>query len=323
MEVYKLLQDKVVPDIRLANVQQAIACVKGAGDQAGCDQNFPGLWQAYTNSLDISGGWARMRLYTWTGGSWTETLSADLRLGSTAWRIPKRDRDTACRAHPQTASLNVVLQDCAAYYDGSSRLYLGARQVIYVPGSVSVLRDVDYRVDNDPTQSCDPTRRDSDPCRPDDASLLVIACEAGTSCHPGNGSPAYGFDVQEMMRAQRPAARGLFYPDTTFPSRDLLGVLVHGRVRFGLSGNLANQEINLVVVSGCTANLPPERCDLTMQKNLQLYGSVISRLLVFEQNVDLYQVPDLRRYLPITLDRFLAAPGGSAVVVTQWREIGF
>jgi hypothetical protein len=60
-----------------------------------------------------------------------------------------------------------------------------------------------------------------------------------------------------------------------------------------------------------------------MQKNLQLYGSVISRLLVFEQNVDLYQVPDLRQYLPITLDNFLAAPGGSAVVVTSWREIGF
>jgi hypothetical protein len=50
---------------------------------------------------------------------------------------------------------------------------------------------------------------------------------------------------------------------------------------------------------------------------------VISRLLVFEQNVDLFQVPDLRRYLPFSLDRFLSAPGGAAVVVTQWREVGF
>jgi len=128
-----------------------------------------------------------------------------------------------------------------------------------------------------------------------------------------------------MLRAQaqRWASQGFFYPQTTFPSHDLLAVLVNGKVRFGLSGNPGQQQINLVVLSGCEATLPADRCDLTMQKNLQLYGSVISRLLVFEQNVDLYQVPDLRRYLPFVLDRFLSAPGGAAVVVTSWREIGF
>ncbi|MDR5709941.1 MAG: hypothetical protein QN140_08985 [Armatimonadota bacterium] len=322
-EVHALLRDTVVPDIRLVSVPQAVACVKGVGDQSACDQSFPGLWNAYTNSLDTFGGSTRMRLYVWSGSSWDERLSSDLQLGSESWRIPKRGREDACRRHERGASLDDVLEDCAAYYDGSSRLYVGARQVIYIPGSLSVLRDIDYRVDDDPTQACDPGQRDSDPCRPDDASLFLVACEAGTACDPTLSSPAYGFNVREMLRAQRRASAGPLYPQTTFPTRDALAVLVHGRVRFGLSGSPANQEINLVVLSGCDTRLPPDRCDLTMQKNLQLYGSVISRLLVFEQNVDLYQVPDLRSYLPITLDNFLAAPGGSAVVVTQWREIGF
>ncbi len=322
-EIHALLRDTVVPDIRLVSVPQAVACVRGVGDQTACDRSFPGLWNAYTNSLDTSGGSTQMRLYVRRGAVWDERLTTDLQLGSKAWRIPKRGRESACGGHPPAAPLDAVLQDCAAFYDGSGRLYLAAQQVIYVPGSVSVLRDVDYRVDDDPTQACDPARGSSDPCRPDDASLLVVACEVRTSCHPGAASPAYGFDIREMMRAQRPASAGPFYPQTTFPTRDVLAVLVHGRVRFGLSGNPADQEINLVVVSGCDQSLPPERCDLTMQKNLQLYGSVISRLLVFEQNVDLFQVPDLRQYLPITLDHFLAAPGGSAAVVTQWREIGF
>jgi hypothetical protein len=153
--------------------------------------------------------------------------------------------------------------------------------------------------------------------------MFVVACEQSADCNPSRSSPNYGLDVSEMLLAQRRASSGPFYPQTTFPSRDLLAILVHGRVRFGLSGNPANQEINAVVVSGCDTSLPPERCDLTLQKNLQLYGSVISRLLVFEQNVDLFQVPDLRRYLPFSLDRFLSAPGGAAVVVTQWREVGF
>ncbi len=325
-EIHALLADKVVPDIRLASVPQAVGCVKGVGDQETCDRSFEGLWNAYTNSLDTSGGSTRMRLYVWSGSVWNEELSTDLRLDATAWRIPRRGKEDACRGHARDASLDAVLRDCVAFYDGSGVLYVAAQQVIYVPGSVSVLRDVSYRVDDDPTQACNPGLGSSDPCRPDDASLFVVACEDGTSCHPGGASPAYGFDVREMVRAQRPASADPsdpFYPRTTFPSRDLLAVLVHGRVRFGLSGSAENQEINLVVVSGCDQSLPPERCDLTMQKNLQLYGSVISRLLVFEQNVDLYQVPDLRQYLPFTLEHFLAAPGGAAVVVTQWREIGF
>jgi hypothetical protein len=190
---------------------------------------------------------------------------------------------------------------------------------------LSVTRDVDYRVDDDPSQPCNPDAGEQqDPCKKGDGSLFVVACEAGTPCDPGRSSPAYGLDVREMLRAHRPAKPDqFFYPQTTFPSHDLLAVLVNGKVRFGLSGNPEQQQVNLVVLSGCEPTLPADRCDLTMQKNLQLYGSVISRLLVFEQNVDLYQVPDLRQYLPITLDNFLAAPGGSAVVVTSWREIGF
>lgn len=322
-EIHALLQDAVVPDVRLASVPQAVACVKGAGNKSACDQNFPGLWNAYDNSLDTSGGSTRVRLYVWRGSSWNERLSPNLELGSEEWRIPKGGREDACRRHERGAPIGAVLEDCAAYYDGSSRLYVGAGQVIYIPGSLSVLRDVDYRVDDNPTQACDPPQGDSDPCGPDDASMFVVACEAGTVCAPTLSSPGYGFDLQEMLRAHHPASTGPFYPNTTFPSRDLLAFLVHGRVRFGLSGNPANQEVNAVVVSGCDTGLPPERCDLTMQKNLQLYGSVISRLLVFEQNVDLFQVPDLREYLPFALDQFLNAPGGSAVVVTQWREVGF
>ncbi|MDR7416396.1 MAG: hypothetical protein QN193_04540 [Armatimonadota bacterium] len=340
MEVYKLLQDKVVPDIRLANVFRATRCIRGLEDptpqppinEENCTREFPGLWDRYTNHLDASGSASRLVVLKPPGGSgsWVEdsTQTQNLTLGTQEWRIPKRGKVDACKNHSSGASLGDVLRHCAAYYyydrnEAKGTLYVAAGQVIYIPGSLSVLRDVDYRVDDDPTQACNPAAGDSDPCRPDDGALLVVACESGTACNPNSASPAYGFDVREMLRAQRRASSGVFYPQTTFPTRDLLTVLVHGRVRFGLSGNPANQEINLVVLSGCEAGLPPERCDLTMQKNLQLYGSVISRLLVFEQNVDLYQVPDLRRYLPLTLDNFLAAPGGSAVVVTSWREIGF
>ncbi len=331
-EIHTLLQDKVVPDIRLASVPHAVACIRGGGggalnppaDASYCDQNFPGLWNGYGNELDFSASPARLVLLTRSStGEWTETKTPNLALGTTAWRIPKRDAVNACRDQPVGAPLNSVLQHCAAYYDGAENLYVAPGQIVYVPGALSVTRDVSYRVDIDPTQSCNPSAGDGDPCRRNDASMFVVACEVGTSCDPNLSSPAYGVDVREMLRAQLPASRGPMYPQTTFPSRDLLAVLVNGKVRFGLSGNANNQEINLAVLSGCDTSLPADRCDLTMQKNLQLYGSVISRLLVFEQNVDLYQVPDLRRYLPIALDTFLSAPAGSAVVVTQWRELGF
>lgn len=327
-EIYTLLQDATVPDIRLANVFRAIRCIRGEDDPNqtpplngdNCNQEFPGLWNAFTNHLDDSG----LVVLKPPGGAgpWVQDSAQNLTLSSQKWRIPKRDKVEECKSAPQT-DLRQILQHCAAYYDGSGNLYVAAGQVIYIPGILSVQRDVNYRVDDDPSQPCDAAAGDADPCRKNDAAMFVVACESDTNCDPNLSSPAYGFDVQEMLRAARPASNGPFYPQTTFPTRDLLAVLVHGRVRFGLSGNPANQEINAIVASGCDASLPPERCDLTMQKNLQLYGSVISRLLVFEQNVDLFQVPDLRRYLPFSLDRFLSAPGGSAVVVTQWREVGF
>jgi hypothetical protein len=330
MEVHKLLQDRVVPDIRLANVLRAAKCIRGVPDEnlsppineENCNAEFPGLWGRYTNELD--GGLVVLRPPGRTETGWQRDMNQrlNLTLGTQAWRIPKRGQVDACSS--ASGALNEVLRACAAYYDGRGKLYVAARQVIYIPGALSVTRDVDYRVDDDPSQPCNPDAGEQqDPCKKGDGSLFVVACEAGTPCDPGRSSPAYGLDVQEMLRAQRWASQGLFYPQTTFPSHDLLAVLVNGKVRFGLSGNPAQQQVNLVVLSGCEATLPADRCDLTMQKNLQLYGSVISRLLVFEQNVDLYQVPDLRQYLPITLDNFLAAPGGSAVVVTSWREIGF
>lgn len=310
-EIHARLQDKVVPDIRLGSVPNAIACIRGTGNAQWCDQNFPGLWDTYTNELIPGDPW-RLVVLSRSGAAWTEARTTDLQLAGNAWRIPRRGKTREC-ADARDA-LDEVLENCAAYYDGSGRLYVAAGQAIYVPGLLLVDRDVDvdYQVDDDPAQ---PRERDS--------SLIVVACEPGTPCDPGSSSSAYGFDVQEMLRARRRASQGFFYPDTTFPTRDLLAVLVNGRVRFGLSGNRSNQEINLAVVSGCDPDLPAERCDLTMQRDLQLYGAVISRLLVFQQNVDLYQVPDLRRYLPIVLDNFLSAPGGAAVVVTSWRELGF
>lgn len=313
-EIHTLLQDQVVPDIRLGSIPNAVGCVRGTRDPRDCEADgFGGLWNAYTNEID-SNGLVVLQPPSGAQTAWQRDANQtrDLVFGSKRWRISKRGRQDACASN-SLVRLDEILVPCAAYYDGAGNLYVAARQTVYVPGKLSVLRDVTYQVDSDPTQ--DPV--------PSDASMFVVACEAETSCNTNRPSPDYGFDVHEMLRAQRRASAGPFYPNTTFPSRDLLAFLVHGRVRFGLSGNPANQEVNAVVVSGCEPTLRPERCDLTMQKNLQLYGSVISRLLVFEQNVDLFQVPDLRQYLPFALDRFLNAPGGSAVVVTQWREVGF
>jgi len=316
-EIHALLQDKVVPDIRLGRVDLAIRCIRGVENEA-CRQEgggrvgeFAGLWDSYTNALD--GGLVVLRPPRGNETGWQRdsTQTRDLTLGTQAWRIPKRGQVDACRS--ASGALNQVLGACAAYYDGQGHLYVAAGQLIYVPGAISVTQDVDYRVDNNPMG----------PYERGDAAMFVAACEPQAPCSPQRSSPDYGLDVREMLRAHRKASDGLFYDQTTFPSHDLLAVLVNGKVRFGLGGNPAQQEINLVVLSGCEPTLPADRCDLTMQKNLQLYGSVISRLLVFEQNVDLYQVPDLRRYLPFVLDRFLSAPGGAAVVVTSWREIGF
>lgn len=315
-EIHTLLQDAVVPDIRLASIPNAVACIRGTRTRQDCGADgFGSLRDAYTNEIDANGLLVVLRPPQGLEVAWQRdmTQTRDLVLSSQRWRIPKRGQQDACASASDSLGLDGILGPCAAYYDGAGNLYVAARQTVYVPGKLSVLRDVTYRVDDDPT---------GDPV-PSDASTFAVACEPGTSCDPNQPSADYGFDVREMLRARRRASAGFFYPDTTFPSRDLLAFLVHGRVRFGLSGNPANQEVNAVVVSGCELALPPERCDLTMQKNLQLYGSVISRLLVFEQNVDLFQVPDLREYLPFALDRFLNAPGGSAVVVTRWREVGF
>ena len=358
MEIYSLRQGKVVPDVQLGAVDLAIQCIRGIENEA-CREvvqrghririgEFSGLLDSYTNELD-SEGLVVFRPPSGRETSWQRDLTQlqNLTLGTLSWRIPKRGQ-AGQQCQSASPALEDILRACAAYYEydaeeGKGKLYVAGRQVIYIPGALRVKgevnRDVDveYRVDDDPSQPCNPAAGDEqDPCKEGDGSMFVVACESGSACNPGGlndrclrqnpPDDCFGFQVRQTLRVARtwaPSQDRFFYPQTTFPTRDLLAVLVNGKVQFRLSGHQSQQEINLVVLSGCASGLAAERCDLSVEKDLQLYGSVISRQLVFKQNVDLYQVPDLRRYLPLVLDRFLNAPGGAAVVVTSWREIGF
>jgi hypothetical protein len=214
MEVHKLLQDRVVPDIRLANVLRAAKCIRGVPDEnlsppineENCNAEFPELWDRYTNALDPDGALVVLRPPQGNETGWQRdsTQTRDLTLGRQKWRIPKRGQVEACSSASEALdALNEVLRACAAYYDGGGNLYVAARQVIYIPGALSVTRDVDYRVDDDPRQPCNPDAGEQqDPCKKGDGSLFVVACEAGTPCDPGRSSPAYGLDVREMLRAQ-------------------------------------------------------------------------------------------------------------------------
>jgi hypothetical protein len=249
-EIHALLQDKVVPDIRLANVFRAIKCIRGVPDEnlsppineENCNAEFPELWDSYTNDLDDRGQMVYLYLCrdTRTGqDTWTEGRATDLSLAPAPrrasdcgpgtpekWALPKRGDGQCVEKVQAGAALRDVLKHCAAYYDAAAaKLYVSGRwidahgrrsgtQVIYVPGSVSILQDVEYRVEdlddrlnNDPTEPCDPARGNSDPCRPNDAALVVVACERVAPCNPNNASPTHGLDVREMLVAQRPASQ--------------------------------------------------------------------------------------------------------------------
>jgi hypothetical protein len=292
------LLDNVVPDIQMGDVGARVAQIKSS--------------TLYTNDLAGGGSLPNLAILELDGATWTPRAGrTDLVFGETSWRLPKRGRATECAAaSPDNSNLATVLSECSALYVGSTHvLYVAGGQTIYVPGKVEVDQDVSYRIDTNPSAAR----------VANDASTLVIACEAGNGCSPTNSSPSLAFEVDKMIRAQLPASGA----GTSFPSQDLLGVIVNGKTEFDLNGNASSQEVNLMLVGGCSVSLPASRCTTSIEKNLYFYGSLIARSLVFKQNVDVFQVPDLTTYVPASILDLLVDPVGTAVVMRQWREIGF
>jgi len=318
--------DSAVPDIRLPSVARAVRCILGQVDQTNCDQEFPGLWNSYTNHL--SGGAAR-----WVRKSGSSYLVGDVPSpleinGSTKeFGLPRRDRESQCQAALTAANRTKrsILQDCAAWYDGAGNLYVAGGQVVYLPGQLKVSRDVRYRVDDFSASA--PNDPDAASTQ-GDASLFVVAGGSASCVDDRNAS----LTVESQVLAWRAAWQGA---TSSFPHQDLLAFLVKGCAYLSFPGNDAEVDGVFIVgddVGRC--NDPNVRGgqpgDLVTRYRLQLYGAVIAKCLKLQANppnaynVDWYQVPDLRDYVVSSiLGGFLNYSAGSAIIIQQWREIGF
>jgi len=325
--------DSAVPDIRLPSVPRAAKCIRGQDDntitppidQTNCDREFPGLWNSYTNHLsDGNARWIRK-----SGSSYVrENVPSPLVIARNTeeFGLPKRGGEEECLGAISAANrtLRSILQHCVAWYDGSGKLYVAGRQVVYLPGRLEISRELKYRVDDfNPAAPNDPdaasTRRD--------ASLFVVAGGSASCVDDRNASLKVGGQVL----AWRAASQG----STSFPSEDLLAFLVKGCAYLSFPGN--NAEVDGVFIVGDDVgrcNDPNVRGgqpgDLVTRYRLQLYGAVIAKCLKLQDNppnaynVDWYQVPDLRDYVASSiLGGFLNYSAGSAIIIQQWREIGF
>lgn len=292
------LLDNVVPDIRLSGFSTIVTSTKSG--------------ETYTNALEGPSGLPHLSILQRSGSIWNPVASqTDLTFASAFWRLPKVGRLSRCQAaSPDNSDLAAVLNDCAAMYDGSTGVfYVAGNQTIYVPGAVRVGRDVLYRVDDNPAGS----RAGGD------ASTIIVACEAGNGCNPTTSSPSLAFEATEMFRAQLPASG----TGTSSPSQDLLALIVNGRSEFDLSGSPSDQAVNLVLVNGCTSGLPAACCTTCIKKNFFFHGALVARSLIFNQNVDLFQVPDLSTYVPAVVRGLLHDASSASVIARRWREIGF
>jgi Tfp pilus assembly protein PilX len=326
--------DKAVPDIRLPSVPRAVKCILGQVDstvtppinQTNCDREFPRLWRSYTNHL-IGGDarWVQKSGSSYLVGNVPSPLAID---GSTKeFGLPRRGRESQCQAALTAANRTKrsILQDCAAWYDGAGNLYVAGGQVVYLPGQLKVSRDVRYRVDDfSPSAPDDPDAASTQ----GDASLFVVAGGSASCVDDRNASLA----VESQVLAWRAAWQGA---TSSFPRQDLLAFLVKGCAYLSFPGN--NAEVDGVFIVGDDVgrcNDPNVRGgqpgDLVTRYRLRLYGAVIAKCLKLQDNppnaynVDWYQVPDLRDYVVSSiLGGFLNYSAGSAIIIQQWREIGF
>jgi hypothetical protein len=293
------LLDNAVPDIRLADVTTIVTSTKSGA--------------TYTNNLEGGTGLPNLSFLERSGAVWNAvsgrtSLTFD---GTTSWRLPKAGRVTQCQtASPDNSDLAAVMTECSALYNAATGvLHVAGNQVIYVPGSVTVSRDVLYRVDNNPTAG----RVSGDP------STIIVACEAGNTCNPATSTPTLGLQATEMFRAQLPASGA----GSSFPTQDMIAFIVNGKSQFDLSGSASDQEVNVVLVAGCAASLPLARCDTEIKKNFYFHGTLVARSLVFKQNVDLFQMPDMNMHVPAVVRGLLRDASTASVIPRRWREIGF
>lgn len=323
--------DSAVPDLRLPSVTRAVKCILGQVDntvtpridKTNCDQEFPGLWNSYTNHLNGNAArWVRKS----SGSYQVSDAPSPLTIDREEFALPKRDRELQCQAALAASgrTKRSILQDCAAWYDGASTLYVAGSQMIYLPGTLWIMRDLRYRVDSfSPSAPDDPNAAVTER----DASLFVVA-GGGVSC--ANDSNA-SLNVGGRIQAWTPASQS----NTSFPRQDLLAFLVKGCTYLSFSGN--NAEVDGVFIVGDDSG----RCndptvsggqpgDLVTRYRLQLYGALIAKCLKLQDNppnaynVDWYQVPDLRDYVVNSvLGGFLNYSAGSTILIQQWREIGF
>jgi hypothetical protein len=354
--IYAHRMSKAVPDIRLANVDRLVRCIRGVEvpgtrpiNQLTCNAEFgPGMWNSYTNHL-VAGG---MTVVVWDQdrGEFRWATRRDLPTAQT-FLLPRRgedrppaeeaavrncvdaananlNQDGSLRAGPGR-SRNAVLAACALFYDRSAtperHLYVAGGQVVYIPGRAVFSEPVAYRVDNNPGAA--QTERDT--------SVLVVA-------HEGHDETFDSLVISRRFLAWNRGSQHLHFAES-----DLLAFLVSGQVLIegppvpNPAPNCetpTEQEINGVFVVGGE----PGTLDV---RRAHVLGSLIATEIVLEEadgppgsqfNLRWCQIPDLQALLGTTLGRgaddprrstvlgqALNDPRHSTVIMLNWREVGF
>lgn len=121
------------------------------------------------------------------------------------------------------------------------------------------------------------------------------------------GKSAIQYDGKGMLVSEKDVEINVdVYAKTTFPTRDLLGIVAHGSMEFG-TGDGASQ-LNLQ-----GAYFAQE--EVINGKQNKIMGACVSNSFGMEQVPDLYQVPSLAENLPPDM------PGAGNINVYTWRRV--
>ncbi len=356
--IYANIIDNIVPDIRLGDVARAAKCIRGIEvqdamppiNQENCESEFPRLWGKYTNHLSNNGTpvWITRR-----GNSQSEEIEyqleymqspIEIKRGSgpqdlVEFAIPKRDRQQECLDSLPSGNDEQILTNCSvwgrwteghstsSWWDvifAAEEERSGQRrvrgQLIYLPASLLISEEVRYRV------RVIEVDEDFGEDAPNSAASFFVV--------------DYPIEDCVQSRQETRASLGIVAPfkaDGEFPGGNLVGFLVNGCAYVWIQGG--DQTVQSVMIVGggsgrCndSENVSDGRPgDLVTRGQLNFYGALIAKCLSLQNdergrayNVEWFHVQGLRdRVVNSLLGGFLRSAEGSAVVVTQWREVGF
>lgn len=135
----------------------------------------------------------------------------------------------------------------------------------------------------------------------------IVYVQGNINITEGKSGGALRYDGRALLVSERNVHINTdLYAKTMFPTKDVLGIVAHGKMGIGTEGGAS--QLNLQ-----GAFFAQE--EIINGKQNKLMGSIVSNTFGMRNVPDIYQVPALARNLPPGM------PGGDDVDVFAWRRV--